>query len=46
MVLRAAPGWTAAETARRFAVTEQTVANWMRVVHEGGGRGCSASSRP
>ncbi len=34
--LRAAAGWTAAETARRFLVTVQTVASWMRRLDEQG----------
>ncbi|MCA9591607.1 MAG: transposase [Myxococcales bacterium] len=36
LLLRAAAGWTAAETARRFALTEATIASWMLAVHEGG----------
>ena len=34
--LRAARGWTAAETARRFLVTEETIASWTRRVDEQG----------
>lgn len=34
--LRAARGWSIAETARRFQVSEQTLANWMRRLDEGG----------
>lgn len=36
LLLRAAAGWTAAETARRFAITEATIASWMKRLDEGG----------
>ena len=29
--LRAARGWTVAQTAERFLLTEMTIMNWMRV---------------
>lgn len=36
LALRAANGWTTAETARRFLVTVATIAFWMRRLDEGG----------
>ena len=36
LVLRAARGWTLAETARRFLISEQTVTNWMHRLDEEG----------
>ena len=34
--LRAARGWTVAQTAERFLLTEMTIMNWMRRLDEGG----------
>ena len=34
--LRAAQGWTAAQTAERFQITETTITNWMRRLDEEG----------
>ncbi len=34
--LRAARGWTAAQTAQRFQITETTITNWMRRLDEEG----------
>jgi transposase InsO family protein len=36
LMLRAARGWTAAETARRFLVTAVTISSWMRRLDEQG----------
>ncbi len=36
--LRAARGWSVAQTAQRFLVTEETIASWVRRVDEGGER--------
>jgi transposase-like protein len=36
LMLRAAAGWNAAETARRFLVTATTIASWMKRLDEGG----------
>jgi transposase-like protein len=36
LALRAARGWPIAETARRFLLSEQTLANWMRRLDEHG----------
>jgi transposase InsO family protein len=36
LMLRAGTGWTAAETARRFLVGEDTIASWMKRVDEQG----------
>ncbi len=36
LVLRAARGWTITETARRFVLTEATIASWMKRLDEGG----------
>jgi putative transposase len=36
LLLRAAAGWTAAETARRFLVSAETVASWMKRLDEEG----------
>jgi transposase InsO family protein len=36
LLLRAARGWTAAETARRFLVTPVTISQWMRRLNEQG----------
>jgi len=36
LALRAARGWNAAQTARRFLLTAATIASWMRRLDEGG----------
>lgn len=36
LMVRAATGWTAAETARRFLISEETIASWMKRVDEQG----------
>ncbi len=36
--LRAARGWSTAQAARRFLVTEDTIVSWIRRVDEGGER--------
>ena len=36
--LRAAYGWSATQTAKRFLVTEETIASWVRRVDERGER--------
>ena len=36
--LRAARGWSVAQTAERFLVTEETIASWVRRIDEGGER--------
>ena len=34
--LRAARGWTVAQTAERFLLTEMSIQNWMRRLDDGG----------
>ena len=44
--LKAKCGWTKAETARRFQVTDVTIADWMRRVDEGGRNALIQTSEP
>ncbi|CAN5311535.1 hypothetical protein BH09MYX1_BH09MYX1_61470 [soil metagenome] len=46
LVLRAARGWTAAETARRFLITVATVASWMKRLDEKGADALVALPEP
>lgn len=46
LVLRAARGWTAAETARRFLITVATLATWMKRLDENGPDALVAVSEP
>ena len=44
--LRAVRGWTVAQTAERFLLTEETVTSWMRRVDEGGERALVQTEEP
>jgi transposase InsO family protein len=44
--LRAARGWSVAQTAQRFLVTEETISSWIRRVDEGGGRALVQTEEP
>ncbi len=44
--LRAARGWSLAQTALRFLVTEETITSWMRRVDEGGERALVQTDQP
>lgn len=44
--LRATRGWSVAQTAERFLLTEETVASWMRRVDEGGERALVQTEEP
>ena len=44
--LKAARGWSTAQTARRFQVEPDTVASWMKRVDEGGPSALVQTSEP
>ena len=44
--LRAARGWSVAQTAQRFLVTEETVSSWIQRVDEGGERALVQTEEP
>ncbi|MHC5070902.1 MAG: DDE-type integrase/transposase/recombinase [Planctomycetota bacterium] len=44
--LKAARGWSSSEAARVFAVTEETIASWLKRVDEGGERALVQLSEP
>jgi transposase InsO family protein len=46
LTLRAASGWTAAETARRFLLTAATIATWMRRLDEQGADALVQTHKP
>lgn len=46
LTLRAGSGWTVAETARRFLVSEQTITNWMHRLDDDGEEGLVRMPEP
>lgn len=46
LMLRASTGWTAAETARRFLVSDETIAAWMKRIDEEGPDALLKTSAP